>query len=44
MQLCLPMVMMADGIVLLKGWKKSKGAQAEYALAVKLGLDIFEDK
>ena len=31
----------ADSMVMLKGWKKSKGAKAEHALAEALGLKII---
>jgi hypothetical protein len=31
----------ADAIFMLSGWENSKGAQAEWALARALGLDIF---
>lgn len=31
----------ADVIALMPGWEKSKGAQAEYALAVFLGLELI---
>lgn len=31
----------ADAICMLKGWENSKGAQAEWALARALGLQIF---
>lgn len=40
MALCLPMVMMADAVVMLEGWERSKGAIAERALAQKLGKPI----
>lgn len=32
----------ADAIALLPGWKDSKGARAEYAVAVALGLNVIE--
>lgn len=32
----------ADAVVLLPGWKTSKGATAERATAIALGLDIIE--
>jgi hypothetical protein len=32
----------ADGIALLPGWRNSKGATAEYATAVALGLEVIE--
>ncbi len=31
----------ADGIAMMPGWEKSSGANAEWALAKALGLDIF---
>lgn len=32
----------ADGIALLPGWRNSKGATAEHATAVALGLHVIE--
>ena len=32
----------ADGIALLPGWRNSKGATAEHAAAVALGLEVIE--
>ena len=32
----------ADGIALLPGWRNSKGATAEHATAVALGLEVIE--
>ena len=32
----------AEGVVLLPGWKESKGAVAESALGTALGLEIYE--
>ena len=32
----------ADGIALLPGWRNSKGATAEHATAVALGLQVIE--
>lgn len=32
----------ADAVVLLPGWKNSKGATAERATAIALGLEVFE--
>ena len=40
MSICLPMVMMSTSIFMLEGWEKSKGAIAEHALALKLGIEI----
>lgn len=32
----------AEGIALLPGWRNSKGATAEHAVAVALGLEVIE--
>jgi hypothetical protein len=41
MAISMSMLQQADIICLLPGWKKSKGANAEYALAKSLGLKKF---
>lgn len=43
MDICFAMIRAADGIHLLKGWEKSKGALAELAYAEKLDLAITQD-
>ncbi len=43
MDICFAMIRAADGIHLLKGWEKSKGALAELAYAEKLELAITQD-
>lgn len=40
MTLCLPMLGMADELVLLPGWQDSKGAKAEHEVALCLGMVI----
>lgn len=42
MDICLAMLRSAEAIFPLKGWELSSGAQAEMALAHKLGLKIIE--
>jgi len=44
MDICFAMIRAADGIHLLKGWEKSKGALAELAYAEKIGLAITKDE
>lgn len=38
--ICIPMLMCADVIYLLEGWEDSAGARAEYAMALKLNIDV----
>ncbi|THD55876.1 DUF4406 domain-containing protein [Enterobacteriaceae bacterium ML5] len=38
------MLQRADAIYLLTGWQFSAGARAEHALALKLGLEIIEQR
>ncbi|WP_432704347.1 DUF4406 domain-containing protein [Escherichia coli] len=40
MSICIPMLMCADVIYLLEGWEDSAGARAEYAMALKLNIDV----
>lgn len=42
MALCIPMVMLADEIVMLPGWIDSQGATAEFHLAMKCGKTITQ--
>lgn len=42
MDICMAMLRSAEAIFLLKGWELSAGAQAEMALAHKLGLKVIE--
>lgn len=44
MAICLPMVMASECIYMLRGWKESKGAIAEHALAEKLGLTVIYEQ
>lgn len=41
MDICLAMLRSAEAILLLNGWELSSGAQAEVALAHKLGLKVI---
>lgn len=40
----LTMLQRADAIYLLTGWQFSAGARAEHALAIKLGLEVIEQR
>ena len=42
MQICLPMVAVADELVMLPGWEQSEGAYIESLLAKKSGKTIRE--
>jgi hypothetical protein len=44
MAIGLTMLQRAEAIYLLTGWQFSAGARAEHALALKLGLEIIEQK
>lgn len=42
MRICLPMVAVADELVMLPGWEQSEGAYIEFCLAKKSGKTIRE--
>jgi len=42
MQIDLPEVMNSDGVVLLKGWEKSKGAKLEVKVAIECSIPVYE--
>lgn len=42
MQICLPMVAVADELVMLPGWEQSEGTYIEFLLAKKSGKTIRE--
>lgn len=44
MDICMAMLRSAEAIFLLNGWELSSGAQAEMALAHKLGLKVVEQR
>lgn len=44
MTIGLTMLQRAEAIYLLTGWQFSAGARAEHALALKLGLEVIEQK
>ena len=43
MDICCAMIRCADAVFMLRGWEKSAGAVAEYALAKKIGLEIITE-
>lgn len=44
MQICCPMVMMADEVIMLPAWINSQGATAEFNLAMKCGKVIRQSE
>jgi len=44
MAIGLTMLQRAEAIYLLSGWQFSAGARAEHALALKLGLEVIEQR
>lgn len=42
MELCYALVGMADKMVMLEGWQRSKGACMEKSLAEEMGIDVLE--
>ncbi|HGE6046430.1 TPA: DUF4406 domain-containing protein [Vibrio cholerae] len=41
MEICLPMVRVADAVFMMKGWENSKGANMEHDYAKDIGLEII---
>ena len=41
MSVCIPLLKLADGIYMLKGWEQSPGARTEYRRAKDRGKEIF---
>lgn len=42
MRSCIETLVKCDGVCLLPGWRASRGAQTEYLLAMRLGMDVRE--
>lgn len=42
MKICFALVGMADKMIMLPGWEKSKGACAEKRMAEEIGVEVFE--
>ena len=42
MRICLPMIDIADAVVLLEGWQDSRGACREWGYAMALGKMVVE--
>ena len=42
MELCYSLVGMSDKMVMLAGWKKSKGAKLEKKMAEEMNMEIYE--
>lgn len=43
MELCIPYVVKADALLLLEGWRESRGASLEKVLARSLDIPCFEN-
>lgn len=44
MRICIKALMDCDGIYMLKGWRKSRGARLEHFIALKLGMRVEVEK
>jgi hypothetical protein len=44
MRTAIRLMLLCDGVSLLSGWRKSKGAKIEANLARKLGMDVRNNK
>ncbi|MCA7012488.1 DUF4406 domain-containing protein [Dickeya dadantii] len=42
MRICIPMLLEAESVLFLPGWRDSKGAQIEFEHASSKGLPVFE--
>ena len=44
MRKAIPQLLECDGIYMLDGWDKSKGAKLERIIALELGIDVFYEE